>query len=653
MKRLGLGLFLIALASGVLLVSDWSQRTASRSNAPRVAILQHASQKVFDDAVDGFKEALAENGYPDDKTISLKFFNAEGDVGTSNAIAKQMAGGGYDLLVSMSTLSLQAVANANREGKTRHVFGLVSDPAAAGVGISRTDPLQHPKYMAGIGTMQPVEAAFRYAKQFNPALKKVGVAWNSAEANSAATVKIARAVCKDLGIELIEANVENTAAAREAADSLISRGAQAIWAGGDLTVIVAMDAVIGAAQRAKIPVFTNIPDSTKKGALFDLGANYHEVGRQIGQMAVDVLHGKDPATIPIRNVVPEKLLLNRTVLASLKDKWNFTDEAMMKADVVIDNQGVHEKAAPVSALRPITKTWKLRVIELNNAAEVEETEHGLREGLLEAKLAEGRDYNIKIGNAQADMATLNGLVDAALSENADLIITFSSPSLQVALRKVDRTPVVFTYVATAIAAGAGRTREDHRANVTGVEVMGAYPEVIKMIHDDFPNIRRIGTLYVPAEVNMVAAKEMLETEARKAGIEVVSIPVAASTDVADAALALTGRGIQAIVQIAGNITSISFGTILQAANKAKLPTFAFSGPQALAGAPITLARDYEEGGRMAAQLAARIMHGENPKSIPFESLATDKFIINLDGARAANFTVPPALLHRADRVIGQ
>ena len=39
-----------------------------------------------------------------------------------------------------------------------------------------------------------------------------------------------------------------------------------------------------------------------------------------------------------------------------------------------------------------------------------------------------------------------------VSENADLIIAFSSPTLQVALRKVDRTPVVFTYVATAIAA---------------------------------------------------------------------------------------------------------------------------------------------------------------------------------------------------------
>jgi ABC-type uncharacterized transport system substrate-binding protein len=652
-RRLGLGLFLITLASGVLLLSDRNQRVSSNKSVPRVAILQHASQKVFEDGMAGLKEALAENGFGDEQTIDIKAFNAEGDVGTSNTIAKQMAGGGYDLLITMSTLSLQAVANANQGGQTKHVFGLVSDPAAAGVGIGRSSALDHPKHLAGLGTMQPVAAAFRYAKQFNPALKRVGVGWNSAEANSAATVKIAREVSKELGIELLEANVENTAAVREAEESLVSRGAQAIWAGGDLTVMVAMETVIGVGQRAGIPVFTNIPDSTKKGALFDIGANYHQVGRDIGQMAADVLRGKDPAAIPIVNVVPEKLMLNRTVLEKLKDPWHFTDDAVAKADSIIDSQGVHEKAAALTSLRPITKNWKLRVVELNNAAEVEETEHGLRQGLLEAKLVEGRDYSLKVGNAQADMATLNSLMDAALSENADMVIAFSSPTLQVALRKVDRIPVVFTYVATAVAAGAGRTRDDHRPNVTGVEVMGAYPEMIKLLQESFPGIRKIGTLYSPAEINMVAAKELLEAEAKKANIEVIAVPVNTSTDVADAALALTGRGIQAVVQVAGNISAISFGAILQAANKAKIPAFAFTQPQALAGAPVTLARDYEEGGRMAALLAARIMRGENPKNIPFQGLVGNKFIINLEGARAINFNIPPALLKRADRVIGQ
>ena len=41
---------------------------------------------------------------------------------------------------------------------------------------------------------------------------------------------------------------------------------------GTVTVLVAVDAVIAAAKRGKIPVFTVIPPTAKKGALFDLGA---------------------------------------------------------------------------------------------------------------------------------------------------------------------------------------------------------------------------------------------------------------------------------------------------------------------------------------------------------------------------------------------
>ncbi|MEQ1884088.1 MAG: ABC transporter substrate-binding protein [Bryobacteraceae bacterium] len=624
-----------------------------RSSAiPRVAFVQHVSQKVFDDAIQGMNEALAEEGLTDGQTIALQAFNAEGDVGTGNTIAKQVSAGGYDMIITMSTLSLQSVANANKDGKTRHVFGLVSDPSIAGVGISRANPLDHPKHLAGLGTMQPVENAFRTARIAFPGLKKVGVAWNATEANSEATVKIARAVSKDIGIELLETNVDSSPNVGQAAEALIGRGAQAIWVGGDLTVMVAVDAVIGAARRAHIPVFSNTPDFTKKGAIFDLGANYHQVGYDVGKMAASVLKGQDTAAIPIRNVVPEKLFLNRSALKGLKDNWSFPEDLVAKAAVVIDDQGEHSREqAP--APKAISKLWKLRLVQLNNAAEVEETEHGLREGLLTQKLAEGRDYEFKTGNAQADMATLNSLVDAALSENADLIVTFSTPTLQVALRKVEKTPVVYTYVATGLAAGVGRSRTDHRKNFTGVDVMGAYPEMVTLIKTNFPKIKRIGTLYSPAEANMIAAMELLEDAAKKAGIEVVGVPVNASTEVSDAALALTAKGVDAIVQVAGNITAISFGSILQAANKAKVPTFAFTKPQALAGAPVTLARDYEESGRLTAAIIARIMRGENPQSIPIQMLNEDRLMVNMEGARAIGLEIPDALAKRADQVIGQ
>ncbi len=652
MRRLALGAVLIFLISSVLLISDWGQRQASVGPIPRVAFAQYTSQQLIEDGIAGMKDALAEAGFTDPKTISIQYFNANGDAGTAAAISKQMVSGGFDLLVTMSTLSLQSVANANRDGRVRHVFGLVSDPAGAGVGISRTDPLAHPKNLAGIGTMQPVENGFRVARQMYPKLRKVGVAWNAAESNSAANLVVARRVAKDMGIDLLEANVESTAGVTEASQSLTARGAEALWVGADLTVLAAIDTVIHTAQRAHIPVFTSLPDGAKRGALFDLGANYFEVGREQGKLVAAVLKGADPASIPVRNVMVEKLYINRLALKDLKDPWTIPDDLAARAALVVDESGIHEKES-LSARRALTKKWKIRAVELNNAAEVEEVEEGVREGLIAEKLVADKDYEMRVSNAQGDMPTLNGLIDNVLSSDADLLLTYSSPTLQTALRKVEKIPVVFTYVSSALAAGAGRTREDHHPNFAGVDILGSYPDMMALIKEHLPSVRRLGTLYSPAEVNMVLSKNLFEDAAKKAGIEVVSLPVNSSTDVLDAALALTSRHVDAICQIPGNLTAVSFGGIIQAGNKANIPVFAFTTPAAKSGAAISIARDYTEAGRMTARLMARVMRGENPRSIPFETVTAQKVIVNLDAARACHFQIPAKLIQSADEVIGK
>src|SRR4030095_106015 len=156
-------------APGVLLWSDRGARirregmpkSASPNQTKQVALLVHASQPVLEQGMEGMIAGLKEGGWTQGQNLGLKVFNAEGDNAVSQTIAKEMSGGGYDLLLTISTVSLQAVANANKAGKTPHVFALVSDPSVAGVGISPENPLDHPPHLAGFGTMQPIEQAFK------------------------------------------------------------------------------------------------------------------------------------------------------------------------------------------------------------------------------------------------------------------------------------------------------------------------------------------------------------------------------------------------------------------------------------------------------------------------------------------------------------
>jgi putative tryptophan/tyrosine transport system substrate-binding protein len=342
-KRLLLGLMLIVSASVALLLSDLGRRTNISRDIPHVGLLQHASTMLLDEGTRGAIDGLARNGFIEGKTIVIDKFNAQGDISVGNSIAKEMVNARYELLLTMSTLSLQAVANANRGGKTVQVFGLVADPVAAGVGISRNNPLEHPRNLVGIGSFLPVEDAFRIAREIFPPLKKVGVAWNPAEANSRAFVEKAREICLGMGIELLEANVENSNSVLEAEDSLVARGAEALWIGGDVTVSVAADSVVSVGRRARIPVFSITPGKPDRGTLFDYGADFYEIGKGTGELASRILRGADPAQIPITNVIPIRFVVNTTAVEGLKQGWRIPDDMLRRASVIVDEAGIHDR----------------------------------------------------------------------------------------------------------------------------------------------------------------------------------------------------------------------------------------------------------------------------------------------------------------------
>jgi ABC-type uncharacterized transport system substrate-binding protein len=984
-RRLFLGLFLIGLAASVLLVSDLHSRKANRSaggpvaagKSFKIALVQYSSQLILEDGAKGILEGLAENDLVEGRDLQIQRYNAEGDIPTLNTIAGEVTDGRFDLVITISTPALQAVAHANKGGKTRHVFAMVTDPYAAGVGINRTNHLDHPHWLAGFGTMQPVENAFKLARQMRPDLKTVGVVWNASEVNSQITVALARRVCQEMGIQLLEASVDNTSGVYEAANSLVARGAEALWIGGDNTVLAAADSVVQAARRGKIPVFTVIPPNVDKGALFDLGADYHEVGRQAGVLAAEILNGRDPATVAIDNRVPEMFTVNQLALSGLKDDWKIPANLLAKAEINIDDSGRHRKTVdiprpppgrifkigiayfgpdpgaeadmqglfdglkalgfeegknlvvrkmhaqgeisnipgvlqtldnsdvdviipmstpcitaacglvkhkpvvftycydPIAAgagtsftnhlpfmtgigsfppvgdtidliqklvpgvravgtlynsseansrkvmevardlfahrglkleetaitsssevyqaaqalvardiqavwitgdntalqafdgivkntraaklpliindpeftargalacvglgfyqsgvataqplarvllgenpkdipienvsvktlvlnqetaqslgikfpddlvreaeaqkeaqraaenaakkptapaatpgsdrSKPVAKKWRIAELAYCETPNVEDALAGLAAGFKEDGLVAGRDYEVTVRNAQGDMANLNGLVDASLTDGSDLILAVTSPALQATLKRAKNVPVIFTLVANPFIAGAGKTDQDHLPNVSGCYFFSPFDEMMAALKQCVPGVKRIGTLFSPSEINSVFFKEKWTEAAQKAGLEVETVGVSSSGEVPDAALALCNRNIDAFCQLSDNLTGSTFASIAQAAKRARIPLFAFNSAQARQGAVLCVARDYFDNGRQSALMAARIMRGESPADIPFQHMEGMKLFVNLPAAAACHLTIPAELIQKADLVIG-
>lgn len=299
------------------------------------------------------------------------------------------------------------------------------------------------------------------------------------------------------------------------------------------------------------------------------------------------------------------------------------------------------------------KRWNVHVLEYVQVLDVEEAEHGLLRGLEKAGLVRDLDYTLTIHNAHGDVATLNSTIDAALTDEADLLITLSTPTVQAVVRRARGMPVVFTYLADPVAAGLGPSDQDHLPNVTGVYTAGAYDEAFKVLRQCLPTVRRVGTLFMPSEVNSVVHKDRTTAAARAMGIEMIALAVSTPTEVPDAAQSLCARRLDAVVQIPGNLTASSFPSIARAAQQARLPVVGFQISAAHAGAALTVARDYEDAAEEAGGVAARVIRGEKPADIPLRCYTATRLIVNLSAARSCNLNVPPGLLERASLVLGR
>ena len=652
-KRLSLGLALICAAAAVLLMSDLGQRKGSaKRGAPALATLKYSSRPLLDMTEQGILDALADAGFVDRKTVRIDRFNAENDMANANVIAKEITSGRFDMVLTISTPCLQAVANANKAGKAVHVFGAVTDPFGAGVGISRKDHLDHPRHLVGIGTFQPVKKTFRLAKQMYPGLKSVGVVWNPAEACSEACTLLAREICQELGIQLLEAPVDNSAGVLEAAESLVGRGVDALWVGGDNTVEMAIRSLLRAGAKGRVPVFNNSPQLVEDGVLFGLGAEYYEVGRTAGDLAAKILSGADPATIPVEDCVPELLAINQQAIQTLKAPWRFTREMLASASVVIDEDGKKresEKANTRRAAASPKARWKVAVVRWVDRPASEESEQGIMAGLQDERVLDR--VEIKHFSAQGDIATLNSIMDSFKGRDLDLLFVVSTPTLQAALQRFKTLPVIFTCVANPLIAGAGETSENHRPNCAGISTISAFDDMAKVLRECMPQARKVGTLFVPSEDNSVYYKEAMVQAMQKAGLDVAAVGVNSNSEVSEGALALCARGIDAVCQISDNMTAACFPAIELAAIRSKTPVFSFRSSQARAGAVVAVARDYVQAGRDAGRIGAKVLQGASPGSFPFRPVSGYTLVVNLKAAKALGLQIPESLLSRADEVI--
>ena len=303
MKRKGLiGICVVLLLA--LALPAVSGCTSKAPEVDKIGISQIVSHPALDAAREGFKEALAEEGFVEGVNVEYDLANANGDMSVAATIAQKFVSEDVTLILAIATPIAQSCAAATK--KIPIVFSCVTDPVAAEVVDSWNKPGGN---VTGVSDWADVATQIKLIVEIVPNVKKLGTIYDAGEVSSLVQIQELENCVAGLGIdEIVSRQVSTSADVATAAYAL--EGVDAIWIPADITVASAYEAVIKVCEERKIPLFGADVTIVEKGAIGTLGIDYHFLGEQSGKMAARILRGADPANMPVEKCDMTDLCIN-------------------------------------------------------------------------------------------------------------------------------------------------------------------------------------------------------------------------------------------------------------------------------------------------------------------------------------------------------
>jgi putative ABC transport system substrate-binding protein len=255
---------------------------------PKIGYVLMVRDATLEEARRGFFDALKDSGYEVGKTLDAIDQNAEGDIANLNQILDYCLSQKVLLIATNPTVVTIAAVSKTQ---TVPVCMMVS-PRPDLVGLSKS-PDEAPKNLFGVyETLSYIDTSVTLIKEIFPKAKRVGTIFNTSEPNSVNAIKQLRAICKQLGYELIEAGVTNSNESQQAAQTLLSKKIDVFFALPDNIIFSSFETVKQTLDAKQVPIVTSEVGLVRRGALIAYGADFYEWGRQAGRAAVRVLRGE-------------------------------------------------------------------------------------------------------------------------------------------------------------------------------------------------------------------------------------------------------------------------------------------------------------------------------------------------------------------------
>ena len=260
-----------------------------------------------------------------------------------------------------------------------------------------------------------------------------------------------------------------------------------------------------------------------------------------------------------------------------------------------------------------------------------------------------------VHNAQANMATATQIAQQMVGEKADLLVAIATPSAQTCVQALAKAPVdlkrpfLFSAVTDPVAAGLVKDLQKPDAGITGVSDLLPVEEHLRMVLAYKPGIKKLGLLYNAGEANSKATVATVKELSGKLGFTVVEATAGKTADVHQAAKSLVGRVDAAFIPTDNTIVA-GLESVIKIGVDNKLPIFAADVDSVKRGAVAAMGFDYYQHGRQTGAMAASILNGAKPESLPVEFQKELQLHINAGFSRQMGLEPPAETVKKATQV---
>lgn len=246
--------------------------------------------------LEGFKEGMAERGFVEGENVTYIYNGPLGpDAAKLEAEVQSFVDADVDMVLSLATPPTMAAQKVTAGTDIPVVFTPISDPLGAGFVESLIRPGGN---MTGVFNGGFTPKNLEWFHTIVPDLQKVFAPYNPNDQSAIFARGLLLETAEKLGVEVIMPEAQS---ADEIPDILANmpEDIDGIFLLSDSMILSQVDVFVAAGMERGIPVTAVSRPHVEAGTLMGFGSEFNTVGRQTANVAVQVLNGGNPATLPV------------------------------------------------------------------------------------------------------------------------------------------------------------------------------------------------------------------------------------------------------------------------------------------------------------------------------------------------------------------